>query len=372
MAEMTADVPQPAFMLLYDQKDITRDITLYATCVSFTDKLSGEADEIDIELEDSAGKWRDSWYPGKGDTLTLSLGYKDKPLTPCGSFSIDEIELSAPPDTVAIRGRAASVTKAMRTKSNRGFEDTTLAAIAGRIAKKHSLKLEGQIAPLTLQRITQYGESDLAFLTRLAKSYGYIVKVSHNKLIFSHLKKLRAAAVIKTITREQLTGYSLRDTLNQTYSKVKNKHQHSQKRQLISFNADGTTSTTTVSGMSSAADTLNINESAATADEAQAKGEAALDQKNEYQYTGNLQLAGDPSLRAGASITLQGFGQASGTWLIQRARHEISRSSGFTTDLDIARGLKGGSAKKAASEKTLTVFKADGSTEQVAAHKGDK
>lgn len=367
MAEMTAAVPQAAFVLLYDQKDITRDITLYATRISFTDKLSGEADGIEIEVEDSAGKWRNTWYPGKGDTLTLSLGYKDKPLTPCGSFSVDEIELSAPPDMVSIRGRAASVTKAMRTKSNRGFEDTTLAAIAGRIAKKHGLKVEGRIEPLKLQRITQYGESDLAFLARLAKDYGYIVKVSHDKIIFSRLKKLRAAPAIKTIKREQLTSYRLRDTLNQTYSGVKNKHQNSQKRELISFNADGTTSTTTVKGMSSAADTLNITESAATADESQAKGEAALDAKNEYQYTGSLQLEGDPSLRAGASITLEGFGHADGNWLIQSARHEISRG-GFTTDLEIARGLKGGKGggKPAAPKKTYTVFKADGSTEQVA------
>ncbi|ELL0516449.1 phage protein D, partial [Salmonella enterica] len=205
MAAMnTLPVPEPAFVLRYNLKDITHDITAYATSITFTDKLSGESDELEVELEDSEQRWRDAWYPGMGDTLSLQLGFKGKPLTDCGGFSIDEIELSGPPDSVSIRGRSAPVTRAMRTRSNRGFENTTLAAIAGRIARKHKLKLEGQIEPLTLERITQYGESDLAFLKRLAQDYGYMVKITPQKLIFSHLGKLRDAPVIRTITPQDI------------------------------------------------------------------------------------------------------------------------------------------------------------------------
>lgn len=245
MAALTQTVPEPVFVLKYNVKDITHDITAYVTSITFTDKLSGESDEIEIELEDSAQRWRDAWYPGMGDTLTLQLGYKGQTLAECGRFSIDEIELSGPPDSVSLRGRSASVTHAMRTKSNRGFENTTLAAIAGRIAHKHKLKLEGQIAPLKLERITQYGESDLAFLTRLAKDYGYMVKVTSEKLIFSHLGKLREAPSLRTLTSSDIARYTLRDTLHEVYKGVKNKHQNSQSRTLVTFHADNTTSTDT-------------------------------------------------------------------------------------------------------------------------------
>ncbi|VUC68265.1 putative bacteriophage regulatory protein [Salmonella enterica] len=74
-------------------------------------------------------------------------------------------------------------------------------------------------------------------------------------------------------------------------------------------------------------------------------------------------------LCAGASVTLSGFGKSDGKWLIISARHSLTRSSGLTTDIDIARGLKhkAGAGKKQA--RTLTVFHADGTTEQVKADK---
>lgn len=376
MAAMNSlPVPEPVFVLRYNLKDITHDITAYATSITFTDKLSGESDELEVELEDSEQRWRDAWYPGMGDTLALQLGFQGKPLTDCGGFSIDEIELSGPPDSVSIRGRSAPVTRAMRTKSNRGFENTTLAAIAGRIARKHKLKLEGQIEPLTLERITQYGESDLAFLRRLANDYGYMVKVTPQKLIFSHLGKLRDAPVIRTITPLEVSRWTLRDTLHEVYKGVKNKHQNSQTRTLVTFNADNTTTTRTEkksssSGMSTSSDIINTSDRAQNAEEASAKGKAKLDSKNEYKHAGTLSLEGDLSLRAGASVMLSGFGKSDGKWLIISARHSLARSSGLTTDIDIARGLKhkAGAGKKQA--RTLTVFKADNTTEQVKADKG--
>ncbi len=376
MAAMNSlPVPEPVFVLRYNLKDITHDITAYATSITFTDKLSGESDELEVELEDSEQRWRDAWYPGMGDTLALQLGFKGKPLTDCGGFSIDEIELSGPPDSVSIRGRSAPVTRAMRTKSNRGFENTTLAAIVGRIARKHKLKLEGQIEPLTLERITQYGESDLAFLKRLANDYGYMVKVTPQKLIFSHLGKLRDAPVIRTITPQEVSRWTLRDTLHEVYKGVKNKHQNSQTRTLVTFNADNTTTTRTEkksssSGMSTSSDIINTSDRVQNDEEARAKGKAKLDRKNEYKHAGTLSLEGDLSLRAGASVMLSGFGKSDGKWLIISARHSLARSSGLTTDIDIARGLKhkAGAGKKQA--RTLTVFHANGTTEQVKADKG--
>ncbi|ECK5020304.1 phage protein D, partial [Salmonella enterica] len=127
---MTAPVPQPAYRLVYNQKDITHDVSVYVTSVTYTDKLSGESDEIQVDLEDSEGRWRDAWYPGKGDTLTLYMGCVGENLRECGTFSVDEIELSGPPDNVSLRGLATSVTAALRTKNSQGFENTTLAAIA--------------------------------------------------------------------------------------------------------------------------------------------------------------------------------------------------------------------------------------------------
>ena len=145
-----------------------------------------------MELDDTDGRWLNAWYPGKGDTLTLKVGYRGEKLLSCGTFSIDEIEVSSPASVVSIRGVATSVNSALRTKSSRGFESTTLAAIAGRIAKKHQLKLVGSIEAIKIDRVTQYAETDVAFLHRLASEYGYAVKIVSDQLIFSHLASLRS------------------------------------------------------------------------------------------------------------------------------------------------------------------------------------
>lgn len=229
------DVPRPAWVVTYGQKDITHDISPYILSVSYTDKLSGESDEIQIVLEDTEQLWQGDWYPGKGDMLTVSLGYAGQKLLAAGTFSIDEIELSGPPDTVSIRGLAASVTSAMRTKSNRGFEGTTLGAIAQRIAKKHGLQLVGKIESLQIDRVTQYAETDLAFLKRLATEYGYMVKITHTQIIFSHLISLHDAPPLKTISRSDISRFSFRDTINRIYKAARLKHQHSQTKKMVTY-----------------------------------------------------------------------------------------------------------------------------------------
>ncbi|EDL0765626.1 phage protein D [Salmonella enterica subsp. enterica serovar Muenchen] len=366
-ADMTAPVPQPAYRLVYNQKDITHDVSVYVTSVTYTDKLSGESDEIQVDLEDSEGRWRDAWYPGKGDTLTLYMGCAGENLRECGTFSVDEIELSGPPDNVSLRGLATSVTAALRTKNSRGFENTTLAAIAQRIAGKHHLQLQGQIEPLTLDRVTQYDETDLAFLKRLAGDYGYMVKVTHTHIIFSSLDALREAAPVFTFTRRDISRYSVRDTINRIYKGAKHRSQNSRTKQVVTYQADGGESTTTVSaatrGHSTSADTLALSGRTGNQGTAARRTRAALNLKNQYQKVATLSMEGNVRLRAGHNVTLTGFGASDGKWLTGSVRHSMTRSGGYTMDVEAARGPV---AKKSSGggSKTLTVYRADGSTTQ--------
>ena len=180
-----AKVPHPVFVLSYEQKNITSDITPYVRSVTYTDYLSGQSDELEVELEDADGRWVRHWYPGKGDTLSLKIGYEAAPLLPCGAFEIDEIEFAQPPATVSIRGLATGVKKSVRTRVGRAYENTTLAAIAQRIAKRNKLTLTGKIRDIRIDRVTQYQERDVEFLTRLAREYGYAFKIVGSKLVFT-------------------------------------------------------------------------------------------------------------------------------------------------------------------------------------------
>ncbi len=77
---------------------------------------------------------------------------------------------------------------------------------------------------------------------------------------------------------------------------------------------------------------------ASAPDSARIKADSALARHNEYQQNGSLTLTGTPQLTAGNKIELVGFGQLSGPWLIITARHAFERNSGYTTELEVARG----------------------------------
>ncbi|MFT8210556.1 MAG: phage late control D family protein [Symbiopectobacterium sp.] len=371
-------VDTPTFTLHYDQQDISREVTPYVLSVSFTDRLAGESDEVEVELEDIDGRWREAWYPGKGDSLTLAIGLAGQPLLACGTFSLDELEFSGPPDSVRLRGLSAPVTRALRTRSNRAFEATTLRAIASRIAKKHHLRLEGILAPLTLDRVTQYNETDLAFITRLGREYGYIVKVTDKALVFSHRATLREASPLLTLTPSDVSCFTLRDTLNRIYQQGKVKYQDTRTKKLVTVGvlADGSIGTVAEEtlpakgGRATSADTLQMQNRARTRDEAVGKLCAGLNRHNEYQRTANLSLPGQTRLKAGITVQLADFGRLSGVWLVTSVRHDLNRQSGYTCELELGQGPIANSHKKGKASKPQSLMvigkKADGSIGVVA------
>src|ERR1700740_1363456 len=97
------NVPQFILQVVYNGKDISDDIKNAVISARYKDNISGKLDEIEIVLEDSALKWQSDWFPQKGDTITIQAGDVNK-LLKCGKFRIDEVEISAPPNTNAIRG----------------------------------------------------------------------------------------------------------------------------------------------------------------------------------------------------------------------------------------------------------------------------
>lgn len=63
-------------IIKYNNKDISVDISKYLKSISYTDNLSGEADDLQITLEDKAGIWQSTWIPEKGALLDVMLQQK--------------------------------------------------------------------------------------------------------------------------------------------------------------------------------------------------------------------------------------------------------------------------------------------------------
>ncbi len=55
----------PVFTLWYLQKTSPSDIAPYVTRVVWSDNIKNESDTIEVELDDTDGRWLDKWYPGR-------------------------------------------------------------------------------------------------------------------------------------------------------------------------------------------------------------------------------------------------------------------------------------------------------------------
>lgn len=328
---------KPKFIIRYEGKDITTDLSSYLLSVDYSDKERGETDELCISLEDSEGLWRNEWWPTKGDKLNLDFGY-DEFVTDAGTFTIDEIEVSGPPDVVMIRGVASWITTAMRTKESKAYEGQTLKQIAETIAAKHGLTVEGRILTMRIARSTQHRETDLEYLKRLADEFGYQFSIKGTKLVFENIFEIEKGLPVVTIDRSELISYSLREKGFDTYKSAKVKYHDPKEKKVVEA-----TVTDVENGAGenfsekTAADTLEIRTKTEDKAQAELKAKAALYRSRSNQVEGSLTLIGNPVLVAGNNFELTNMGQLSGRYHITESRHSITRSGGYTTSIEVKR-----------------------------------
>lgn len=326
---MTEKVRKPVFFLEYEQKDITAHITPFVLSVAYTDYEHGKSDEIEIQLEDRRHLWKSSWYPIKGDTITLKIGYEGEPLLPCGAFEIDEIELTAPPDTVSLKGLATNIKKALRQENTKAYEEKTLRQIAEEIAKKHGYEVVGEIKDLKIKRITQKQERDVSFLKRLAEDYGYIFKIADGRLVFYEIGSLESKDVVYIVGRKDMLSFSLRDKTYELYKACEVQYHDPKTKKLITHWVDARGVTK--------GDVLKVNERVENKEQAIEKAKAYLKNKNKMQTQGTITITGTPKLVAGLNIEVKGLYTLDGKYHIEVARHTISRIDGYKTELEVRR-----------------------------------
>lgn len=317
---------KPIFELFYEQKNITKDVSPFVTCIEYTDAEHGESDELQINFEDSEKLWQGAWIPSKGDSLRCYIGYDTDKLLNCGTFEIDELEYSTPPDMISVKSLATGIKKPLRQKNSVGYENKTLKQIAKEIADKHGYTLVGEIADVRVDRITQNKERDLTFLTKLAEQYGYIFKIAENNLVFYDVQSLKGAKSTQIFYKTDLTSISLREKTSQKYKSVQVSYYDPKKKKTVKATARNEN---VVKG-----DTLKINVRCSDRKQAILKANAALSTAD-TKIEGSIEMVGNPYLIAGLNIELKGIGHFSGKYHIKKVRHIIDRNSGYKTSLEI-------------------------------------
>lgn len=340
-------------IIKYNNKDISVDISKYLKIISYTDNLSGEADDLQITLEDKAGLWQSTWIPEKGALLDVMLQQKYWQTLSAlpqslrlGLFEIDEITSSGYPSEVQIKAVSVPDNNTLRgTERSRSWEKAKLQVIANDIASAAGMSLfwDTEENPV-LDRVEQTEQSDLSFLYAICKDKGLALKISDKKIIVFDEAKYEAEKAKITIVKPGTvykkesgmkylfvgTGYSLRTKIRDIYAACRVSYQQGSSKSNIE-------ETYTVAGKKGK--TLQVNEQVESVAEALNLAKKRLREKNKDEVTGSLNMLGNFVLLSGVTVNLLGFGAFDDKYLITRASHDIG--SGYTTNIDVRRCLNG-------------------------------
>jgi hypothetical protein len=294
------------------------------TLIEWSDRLGGAAGAIRLGFEDTSGVWRSSWYPTTGSVVSLKLGYSSSVAVDCGDFEIDEVELESAPDRIEIRAISAIITDAIRTANTAAFESTTVAGVANAIAQKYGLEFISAQSPTDVffKRITQRYETDLQFLDRLAREFGYEFTIRGRQMVFYSRAALESVGAAVRIKRIETLRAAITDRTRRVYSSSSVAYQNGDLKTLFSGFAAASEAT---------ADTLKIVTRCENAAQASARALASLRRQNARSRTVWLEVPGNPAIVAGIVIALNGWGVFDANYLVESATHRITPHSGYTT-----------------------------------------
>ncbi len=339
--------------VLYNNTDISAELALYLKGLTYTDNLSGEADTLDLTLEDRQGLWENAWFPDKGATLQASLNtqnweslYAGSNSLNLGLYEIDEINSTGYPSEVQIRSVSVPDNNTLRgTERSRSWEKAELKTIANDVASGAGMELtfDTEDNP-TLERVEQTEQSDLSFLLALTKDRGLALKITEKKVVIFDEAKYEQEEPKITIVKPhtafldgggnfvtKILGYSLNNKQRDIYKSCHVKYQKGKTKEAVEGTFDDPDK--------KEGKTLEIKEQVESVADAQRLAKKRLREKNKEEWTGSFTLVGNTNLVAAVTVKLQGFGKYDGKYIVTRATHTIG--SGYQTSIEIRRCLNG-------------------------------
>ncbi len=347
---------QPTFRIVADGRDITMLINDRLILLRTTDKPGMESDEFELRIDD-----RDAAValPARGARIEVHLGYVGQPLALLGRYTVDEIEVSAPPRTMVIRGKASDMRGTGKTTRSGSWEGVPLSQIVRDIAARNGWT---PVCPVQtkVDRVDQRNESDFNFITRLAKQYDCTAKVADGKLLVmpreASLSASGKAFGTVTITPADLSRWQFRLGDRNAQAAVKTTHQDKKTGELAVIELSNDDAPSGLPGVHTDRH-IYPNKSAA-----QQAAKAKLAAFNRSTAGVRLQMAGRTDLFAERVINAKGFKDGlDGQYLVDSVEQTFD-ASGWSTAVECNGGKKGkgkakakGKGKKTKSDKPLKV-----------------
>lgn len=285
--------------------------------------------------------------PSRGASIEVFLGYSGTALTRLGRYTVDEVELSGPPDTLVIRGKASDMCGSGKTTRSGSWEIVTLVSIVTDVAARNGRQPVCTVATL-IPRADQLSESDFNFITRLARQYDCTAKVADGKLLVLQRQAGQSASGKAlgaiTLTRSDVSRWQFRLADRSTHKAVSTQHQDKKNGKLAIITLDNDQAP---DGLPPIHTDRHIYPNKSAAEQA---AKARLSAFNRSTAAVRLEMPGRTDLFAERSINAQGFKTGlDGEYLVDSVE-QVFTQSGWTTTVECNGGKQG--KAKAKGKKT--------------------
>ena len=323
--------PAPDYRLVVAGQDITARINPRLISLTLTEGREGAADSLELRLSDHDGQLA---MPAKGATNTLQLGWQGRALLDKGTFKVDEVEHSGAPDELHITARSADVTQDARQRTDKSWHDTTLGTVLGDVATRMGVvpRIDSQLAALAVEHVDQTNESDVHFLSRLARQHDAVATIKQGKLLFLPIN------ATKTSTGKTLAAVHI------TRSSGDRHRYHSSEREAYTavraYWSDTGQARRKGAVAGSGKNEKRLKDTYGSQEDALAAAKAELQRVERGLATFEIDLAlGQPQITPQTPVTVAGFKpEIDGTgWLVKTATHTLAES-GLITRLEMERG----------------------------------
>ncbi|MBF8704086.1 MULTISPECIES: phage late control D family protein [Pseudomonas] len=336
---------KPVFQIVADGKDITALINDRLLLLRTSDKPGMESDEFELRIDDRA---QAVTLPSRGAKIEVFLGYGAQAMVRLGSYTVDEVEVTGPPDTITLRGKASDMRGSGKTTRSGSWEDVALAKIVSDVAARNGWE-PGCTVQTKVPRVDQRNESDFNFITRLAKQYDCTAKVASGKLVVLPRQGGQSASgkAISTVTinRADASRYSFRLGDRSTQKAVKTQHQDKAtgKLNVVELGNDDAPA-----GLPGVHTDRHIYPNKSAAEQA---AKARLAAFNRSTAAVRLEMVGRTDLFAERTISAQGFKNGlDGEYLVESVE-QVFTASGWTTTVECNGGKKGKATAKGMKKK---------------------
>lgn len=320
---------KPLYFIVANGKPINSIVEARLKSLTVTDETGEQSDRFSLVLEDSAG---DLEMPKKGALVSISLGLES--LVPLGTFTVDTVKASGPPNILQIDGSAAPFSasgerKGMQSRKSRSFDEKTIGDIVKQIAGEHGLNpvVSDELASINPGHLDQTDEGDVSFLNRIARDVGGVVKATNDRLAFV----MRGAS--KTASGKTLPTVAIVRTQSTRWEFVA-ADRGGYKSAVATYRDAGQAKTIEVV-VGDGDPVLRLPHIYST--ESNARRAATSRLKDAERSSGGkltISMPGRLDVLAESPIAVSGFRQGvDGSFVVRRVEHSLSKS-GLTTSID--------------------------------------